>query len=388
MISAQNHRQPLSGNSLKYRLILFIAFLSLSSIATQVVEAQNGKSLTVAIIFPFFTDVDSTSLSMQNRQIQRAAYDYYEGLLLASDSLSQLGININLHVFDSEKRGEKVSVILAKLDEIKPDFVIGPAVRDMLQHIAPWSRERKVPVITPFIFLDSKDTIQLYGYYTNGTSRAATVKFVNNLILQGSNEVILLNDESEFSKEIIIALKKNLPDSNKVKILRWQAVAELAPKAGYQRILLLPTENVQVANAAVKLIKPNPDTARIIAIGQWQRFNSADYNSWNDRRIYWLNTYSPWADSIAYPPLKEQLYNRLNSEVTSHAIRGFADMFFFAQARITFGAVFPAMIENCSFSSSAGNYHFIRSGNSWENAGYRVLQFNEYRFIADNTFRE
>jgi len=76
--------------------------------------------------------------------------DFYQGALLALDSLRNKGISINLNVYDTERSPEVLEEIL-QMEEISDlDLLIGPVNEQNVIKLAEYGREEKIPVVSPF----------------------------------------------------------------------------------------------------------------------------------------------------------------------------------------------------------------------------------------------
>ncbi len=76
--------------------------------------------------------------------------DFYQGVLLALDSLRNKGISVNLNVYDTERSPEILEEIL-EMEEVRQlDLIIGPVNELNLIRLAEFGREENIPVVSPF----------------------------------------------------------------------------------------------------------------------------------------------------------------------------------------------------------------------------------------------
>lgn len=74
---------------------------------------------------------------------------FYEGVLLAVDSLKKMGCKINLYVFDSEKNPAKMQMLAAELDQLAPDLIIGPVYASVAKSLAENMERKSIPIVYP-----------------------------------------------------------------------------------------------------------------------------------------------------------------------------------------------------------------------------------------------
>lgn len=86
-----------------------------------------------------------------NRYISmnRSFLEYYQGFLIAIDSLKKLGINITLFTYDTKSDTSEVQKILDELEIIRPNIIIGPVMNQNIKLVSAFSKENKIPLILP-----------------------------------------------------------------------------------------------------------------------------------------------------------------------------------------------------------------------------------------------
>lgn len=209
MISVQNHPQRLSGNNILVILFLGILFsgcgiLSSGNKNPEVISNNNKvKEVPTEVDtvewkstdekkYPPITDiVDEEEVKKEgdgfysvynlscfiplqanrlNPQVMSESdlnnlnyIQYYAGMKLAADQLSQEGVNINLNVYDSGFETEKVKQIVENQLPMNTNIVLAPFKKDALSYLAEMGKEKKVPVISPW--LSSKSVTKNNPYY-------------------------------------------------------------------------------------------------------------------------------------------------------------------------------------------------------------------------------
>ncbi len=156
----------------------------------------------VALILPFFINENYFALQDVNPRKPlhlydntKYFYDYLFGTLMALDELKQLGINVNLHIYDSRNSDTKIRNILDRDEMAKMDLIIGPAyskhykiIRDYAQlygvsFVAPFSRRESVLDSNPNVFLanpsDNKLVERVAQYIAPAADTANIIVFYN-----------------------------------------------------------------------------------------------------------------------------------------------------------------------------------------------------------------
>lgn len=115
----------------------------------------DGQPFNIAMLLPF-TQPSSTDLgndaSGQKRRVSattQSTLEFYEGFLLAVDSMKRSGVSVNLAVFDTKKQPVEVASIV-RSDALKQsDLVVGPFFIDELLPLAHYAADAGLNLVSP-----------------------------------------------------------------------------------------------------------------------------------------------------------------------------------------------------------------------------------------------
>ena len=154
----------LEKEGLKLGMVLRVPRSSVKDIETALVFtttlSDSLVDLTVkniGLLLPFKTkSIDSDSLFLAREQLKRDGYinlstDFYSGVAIAIDSAKQLGISVNLDVFDTNAKALDVKTILNETDFSKYDLILGPITYKNLELTAQHVLKDNIPVVSPFV---------------------------------------------------------------------------------------------------------------------------------------------------------------------------------------------------------------------------------------------
>ena len=131
-----------------------------------------GNHLNVALLLPLYLNeneereyIDSSQLNERGEPIYKVIQrdedwifprsvrflEFYEGVLMAIDSLRNRGMNVELFVFDTEQDPSKVREIVVdgNLDDM--DLIIGPVYSMNLEILLEVLDNEDIPIISPFV---------------------------------------------------------------------------------------------------------------------------------------------------------------------------------------------------------------------------------------------
>ncbi|MGL4410730.1 MAG: PBP1 and LysM peptidoglycan-binding domain-containing protein [Bacteroidales bacterium] len=81
---------------------------------------------------------------------QRRFVEYYEGLLMAMDSLKRRGVSIRLDVYDTQELDRKGTDYTTLNGLSDANIIIGPTQNEQIAKLNTFAAERKIPILLPF----------------------------------------------------------------------------------------------------------------------------------------------------------------------------------------------------------------------------------------------
>jgi LysM repeat protein len=145
---------------------------------------KESKAVNIALLMPFYsefiyelykrgleppkTDEEETDQEPtedeEGYQLRfRSAYfiEFYQGVLLAVQQMKKENIDVNLHVFDTQRDSVTVRKIIEKMDFLDIDVIIGPAYPENLDLVAEYAHNKEIPIVNPFT---TQSAITKYPY--------------------------------------------------------------------------------------------------------------------------------------------------------------------------------------------------------------------------------
>jgi LysM repeat protein len=197
-------------------------------------------SLDVAVLLPFYLpenahriDIDSSVVvkgkktykfnQVSDNWIYPGSIDFlemYEGILLASDSLRALGLNINLHTYDINSDTIEITRLIksGKLDDM--DLIIGPVYSKNLVIVSEYAKGLGIPVVSPVPLVNNSALTQNpYLFMANASievAQKALAKKIgeyydNNIVFIHADTLGVDEDVKRFKDLIFTELSYKLP---------------------------------------------------------------------------------------------------------------------------------------------------------------------------------
>ncbi|MBO5978798.1 MAG: LysM peptidoglycan-binding domain-containing protein, partial [Bacteroidales bacterium] len=173
-------------------------------------ENHNQKDeVSTALLLPFMIG-DTTGIST-DRYVE-----FYEGLLMAADTLKKTGLSIHIEAYDIGNTLYRTQYCLNNNDLSRHDFIIAAANADQLPYLSEWCKKNEVRLVLPFSSRIAETESNPYIYQVNAPQSMVnesilsldTAKFANKniILLRTPNE---LNDEKG---QLFKAIRRQLID--------------------------------------------------------------------------------------------------------------------------------------------------------------------------------
>lgn len=197
-------------------------------------------SLDVAVLLPFYLrenseriEIDS-SKSIKGKKIHtviKRAEDWiyprsldfvemYEGILLAADTLSSLGLDINLYPYDIKSDTIAITKLISSGKLAEMDLIIGPVYSYNLTAVAAYARDLGIPVVSPVTLinnsaLSSNPTLFMAGSSLEIAQETLSKKiseyYDHNIVFIHSGTAGVDEDVKRFKNLIFTELSYKLP---------------------------------------------------------------------------------------------------------------------------------------------------------------------------------
>ena len=197
-------------------------------------------SLDVAVLLPFYlpenssrTEIDSSTLIKGKKiyKVSKEADDWiypgsidflemYEGILLASDTLTSLGLNITIHPYDIKSDTIEITNLIRSGKLSGMDVIIGPVYSQNLAIVSGYARSLGIPVISPVPLMNNSALVNNPTLFMASSSLEIAQKalakkigeyYDNNIIFIHTDTLGVDDDVKRFKNLIFAELGYKLP---------------------------------------------------------------------------------------------------------------------------------------------------------------------------------
>lgn len=236
----------------------------------------------------------------------RGAAEFYEGFLLAVDTLKQQGISIQIYNYDTEADTNKVKTILKELDKIKPSLIIGPFTPDNVRLVSNFSQKNGIPFVPPLMNEDETVKKNPYLYQVNPSLQSEIIASVNYLSQYYNQNIILAYKPGYTEQSNIDLFKKLLREKSLQKLTKdtlcfqevildegfYKNMTKYLIKEKKNIFILLTNNEPYVSNILSQLYFGSKRfDIEVFGLPQWQKFSNVSIEHMHGLQVTMFSPY-------------------------------------------------------------------------------------------------
>jgi len=127
------------------------------NICDSMITMSKSRISNIAIVLPFYVKAND-SLSSSNIALAKddkvyksslPYLEFYEGILIALDSLKREGYSFQIYTYDSKRDSLGIESIIKELSSKKLDLIIGSNDQDEFEKLAVFAKRNAIPIVSP-----------------------------------------------------------------------------------------------------------------------------------------------------------------------------------------------------------------------------------------------
>lgn len=297
--------------------------------------------------------------------------EFYEGALLAVDSLKQRGMKIELYVFDVSN--QKMVNALVQLDEFREmNLIIGPVYPELQETVAAFAAKNRIPMISPLASTGTLEQKNPWYFKVNPTREyqvEQTADYVakemadrNFIILQqGGNSTSADAQLAKLCKEKLTA---NPKESRFHEYNLQQGINGITPLMNEtgENVFLIPTDSEAQVSVAVTNLTSLAERYNIVLVGTQvlPKLKSIQTENYHQIRLRFLSPYFVDYNRPLVRRFVGQFREKFAAEPTQFSLQGFDVAYYFMSAMFTYGKDFRNCISDYPMELTQMNFGFER----------------------------
>lgn len=371
------------------------------------------ESYNVALMLPLMLDKNDREMSKplkvdQVREMYnttKISFDFYQGFLLAADSLAKAGLTVDIYVYDTKKDTATIGKHFAKNEFKDMDLVVGPLYRKTIKYTAKLCAARQIRLVLPF----NADSDILYqnpyvykGVASNMTLLDGTIDYIienhkhhNIIILKPTSAADLALYErarERFNEKI-----KGVSGAYNVSIVETGQGSSSGRdlnnilKKDTTNVFIIPSTNLTFVSGAMgrlnKMLNMNPYAKNLNVIA----FGLEDWNKYEDLDVKYRNRTNQHYASYRYLDFKSEkgvaliraFRNAYGTDPNLYSTQGFDFGMYFLSALHLYGTNFDLSIGQHRMELVQNDFMFrtIQPGSGRENQRVCIVKYDNYKLV-------
>ena len=335
---------------------------------------QDIEQIKAAVILPLML-ADSVS-SEQMKMVE-----FYEGVLLALDSLKKQGVSVDLHIYDSGSKWASIKPILARPEMREMNLIIGPVHDTHISEAAAFADTTGIRLVVPFARQVDAVFTNPYIYQVNTPQSYFYSEVYDHFFMQFPHpNVIFFESPEEEDDELISGFKRELgyrgapytvlladTATNKDSIMNFLDIER-------QNILMMTSEKSGSLNNMIPvfqlLVRDTASTkfdTHLFGYPQYQVYTNNHLASFYEIDTYF---YSSFYTNNLLPEAKafHQKYRRTYSKeivnrYPKYAILGFDIAYYFLKGLHLYGTDVDSRLHEMKYLPLQTGFKFERANN-------------------------
>lgn len=364
------------------------------------------ESYNIALMIPFYLsqmyqvkpDDPDIEEKDQDDYASFTFIQFYEGILIALDSLKKTGFSAKVYVYDVDEDSSKIEAILEKPEMAKMNLIIGPFFKNSLKPVVDYAKKHNIKVIDPV----STDEEILNGNPNVFKATPSVTSQFNDVAEYFVNAyptatIILAHNNNENELRYLALLKEALniqykktgkPENSFKEAIVSQigvgGITKLFNPSDTNIVLTLTNGEVFVTNY-VRNLSDVFDSYKMIVVGlpSWKNYENieAEYFQKINLHLFSSSFIDYSRNDVKNFILKYR--EKYQTEPNKYAFQGFDIGMIFFKALKIYGTSFEKCIDQLSGSYLQSKYSF---SNADRNNGFENQELNIYRYFDYQLF--
>ena len=335
---------------------------------------QQESEIKVAILLPFMLDSLHRDASMDR------FVEFYQGCLLAIDSLAKQGLSTEIYTYDIGKDTHSLQAALQEPALSNVDLIIGPAYQNQVKEVADFASKHRIPTVVPFSSSIPEITSNPYLFEVVTPQKELYTRLVQKFCYHFNDKNIIIvkprmlgqYNKADFANQLMAGMDATLVPYT---VISDDSIAttidSLAALSDKECLVVLPSTHQVALNKfgeALHYIKST--NVSVFGFPEW---NSMGINELYSKRMYGFSNYYTSFDDPEIISFFTQLKDTYGvpkgiQQSPNFALFGFDICYFFLQQYSENGKYFYQFMPTTETQGLQMNFLFepaVKGGGYW-----------------------
>ena len=314
---------------------------------------------------------------------------FYEGFMIALDSLKKRGLSVRLYVYDVDKDTIKTRQLLKKPELKSMDLIVGLLYHRNFQIVASFAARNKINIINPVSERSELVSGNPFVFKVQPDKKVQSECLAEYLAKTcGDGHIVIIRSGQYPDRDLPDKLKAACLEHNlKVHLVDGQQAAfGLLSKETENYIVAFSDKPEYAIDFTRRLYELRNDySITLFGLPDWSVINGIETDY-----LVTLKTHMMAPAFVDYenPDVKKFIARYVGDYKTDPellAFQGFDVGYYFLSALLQFGTDFGRCIEDYKINSLQTRYNFTHSkGNGYENKHWLIFKYAHYGLVPAN----
>ena len=369
-------------------------------------KGEKKEEYNIAFFLPFQAEeasaIDLDKIIKGDAQFSNktnVALQFYEGAMMAIDSLKKLNLHAKIFVYDvDDKDSLSIDNILKKPELASMDLMIGPLYGSGFIPVANFAKEHSIAIVSPFTQINK---ILFANPYVSKVSPSVTMqveqmahfvvdsfKTQNIILVNNSNpkELSFFNTFKNTANEDL--LKAGMTTADSVRIGFGLGNTQSMLSTTKVNVIVLPSNNQSYVTEFISSMNTLKDKYKIVLFGlqNWMNYDNLDFDYLNNLSLHVpSNTFVDYQNPSTINFVKNyRLKYKTDPEI--YVFQGFDISYSFVSLLQKEGTGFLKTLGENKFQGFGSNYSFSQfpADSGFENKFVYILKYKDYQLLKAN----
>lgn len=332
---------------------------------------ERYTTIKAAIILPF---LDGVSKSESARMVE-----YYEGLLMAVDSLKRKGTSIDLYTYNSGPESSSLNALLGKSEMKNMDIIFGPLYQQHIKPLADFAKKHDTRLVIPFTSKDNTVFQNPAVYQINTPQSYLYSEVYDHFVRQFPNANVIFIEASQGTKDKAEFIK-GLKDELRNRAIPMKSLKEDVTAESLKAVLRADRENIFIPTSGsnltlnnilpqlTMLVRELPDS-RIHLFGypEWQTYTKDHLEAFFELDTYFYSSFytnNLLPAAINFTKNYRRWYGKdMDERYPKFGMLGFDTGYFFLRGLSRYGSAFEKNMQELDLIPIQTGFKFQRVNN-------------------------
>ncbi|WP_273157843.1 LysM peptidoglycan-binding domain-containing protein [Bacteroides fluxus] len=334
-------------------------------------KAERFSTIKAAIILPF---LDGVPKGESARMVE-----YYEGFLMAVDSLKRTGTSIDLYTYNSGPETASLNGILGKSEMKDMDIIFGPLYQQHIKPLSDFAKKNDIRLVIPFTSKDNTVFRNPSVYQINTPQSYLYSEVYDHFVRQFPNANVIFIEASQETKdkvEFIKGLKDELRNrSIPMKSLKEDATVESlkAVLSADRENIFIPTSDsnltlIKILPQLTLLVRDQPESrVHLFGYPKWQTYTKDHIEAFFELDTYFYSSFytnNLLPAAINFTKNYRRWYGKdMDERYPKYGMLGFDTGYFFLKGLSRYGSEFEKNMQGLNLTPIQTGFKFQRVNN-------------------------